>query len=262
MTTAVQEIAAVPVTAPDPDPLANGDAALSDSARLRRLESRLDALATQVARLGEQMEFLAEEAYAARRRRQEMEDLQSDLMPVARDLYAVIVAQLEEIQAYVQLEDVLHLLKRLARNTHSVNALLDQLESLQDLGRDLGPITKEMFAQAVTVLDQLEQKGYFGFARQSFYVADRIVTAFSEEDVRLLGDNIVTILNTVKALTQPEMMQLVRNLTAAYQETGAQELPSGLWGLLREMRDPQVRRGLALTMAMLKRIAAQTPTTT
>ena len=235
------------------------EALTQEADRMARLEARLDHLATQMARLGEQMTFLAEESYAARRRRQEMEDLQRDLMPVARDLYAVTVAQLEEIQAYVQLEDVLHLVKRLARNAHSIHALLDQLESLQDLGRDLAPLSKEAFAQAVTVLDQLEQKGYFGFARQSLYVVDHIVTAFGAEDVRLLGDNIVTILTTVKALTQPEMMKLIHNLTDAYQEADAQQLPTGLWGLWREMRDPQVRRGLALTLAVLKRIAAQTP---
>lgn len=233
--------------------------ASADGARLAVLEHKLDALATQVAALGERMEFLADEAYAARRRRMEMEDLQTDLMPVVRDLYAVAVNQLEEIQAYVQLEDVLHLLKRLARNTRNIHELLDQLESLQDLWRDLSPVTKEMFGQAVSVLDGLEQKGYFGFARQGLYVADQIVTSFGEDDVRLLGDNIVIILNTVKALTQPEMMNLVNNLTQAYHEADAQELPTGALGLLKQMGDPQVRRGLALTMAMLKRIAAQTP---
>jgi uncharacterized protein YjgD (DUF1641 family) len=250
MTTAVQELPVEHVMA---------ESLPAERDPLLRLEERLDRLATQVARLGEQMEFLAEEAYAARRRRTEMEELQSDLLPIARDLYAVTVAQLEEIQAYVQLEDVLHLVKRLARNTRNLHGLLDQMESLLDLGHDLAPISKELFDQAVTLLDQLEQKGYFGFARQSLYVADRIVTAFGEEDVRLLGDNIVTILTTVKALTQPEIMRLVHNLTVAYQGADAQELPTGLWGLLQQMRDPQVRRGLALTMAMLKRIAAQTP---
>jgi uncharacterized protein YjgD (DUF1641 family) len=227
--------------------------------RLAALEAKLDSLATQVARLGEQMEFLADEAYAARRRRIEMEDLQTDLMPIMRDVYDVTVSQLEEIQAYVQLEDVLHLFKRFARNTRSINDLLDHLESLQDFWRDLSPLTREMFSQAVTVLDDLERKGYFGFARQGLYVADQIVTAFGEEDVRLLGDNIVTILNTVKALTQPEMMNLVNNLTQAYHDAEDQALPTGFLGLLNQMRDPQVRRGLALTMTMLKRVAQQTP---
>ena len=37
-------------------------------------------------------------------------------------------------------------------------------------------------------------------------IADRVVTEFTEEDVKALGDNVVTILNAVKEMTQPEVM--------------------------------------------------------
>jgi uncharacterized protein YjgD (DUF1641 family) len=88
---------------------------------------------------------------------------------------------------------------------------------------------------------------------------DQIVTSFSEDDVRQLGDNVVLILNTVKALTQPEMMDLVNNLTQGFHEVEEhpEELPTSMFGLLREMRDPEVRRGLGITMAMLKKISQQ-----
>ena len=42
-------------------------------------------------------------------------------------------------------------------------------------------------------------------------ILDNMVTSFSEEDVNRLGDNIVLILNTVKDMTQPEIMSFVRN---------------------------------------------------
>jgi uncharacterized protein YjgD (DUF1641 family) len=38
------------------------------------------------------------------------------------------------------------------------------------------------------------------------------------------------------------------------------ELPTSYFGLMKEMRDPEVRRGLAITMEMLKRISRQYPT--
>ena len=40
-------------------------------------------------------------------------------------------------------------------------------------------------------------------------------------------------------------------------EEHADELPTSMLGLLRQMRDPEVRRGLAVTMAMLKRVSQQ-----
>jgi uncharacterized protein YjgD (DUF1641 family) len=227
--------------------------------RIAALENKLDNLSASVAAIGEQIEFLTQQAYESNRRQREWDELRGDLAPIANDLYKITVDQLEEIQAYVQLEDILGLAKRLARNTRNIDQLLDQMESMQDLWRDIAPLTDDMFHQLVVMLNDMEQKGYFGFVRQSAYVADQIVTSFSEEDVQLLGDNVVLILETVKALTQPEMMNLVNNLTQGFQDVDGQadELPSSLFGLMGQMRDPDVRRGLAITMAMLKRVSQQ-----
>lgn len=231
----------------------------AEAGRLAAIERKLDLLAQSVAALGEQVALLAQKAHDDRRRQREWEELGEDLAPVVRDMYAVAVEQLAEIQSYVQLEDVLALLKRLARNTRSLTEALDMLESLMDFWKDAGPLTREIMDQATATLAEMERKGYFAFARQGQYVAEQIVTSFREEDVRLLGDNVVLILNTVKALTQPEMMNLVNNLTQGFQEAEARPdaLPTSLWALAREMRDPDVRRGLALTLAMLKRVSQQ-----
>lgn len=227
--------------------------------RLDELNRKLDQLTQSVATLGEQVAYLSEKAYEDRRRQREWDELREDLTPVINDVYAVTVEQLEEIQAYVQLEDVAHLAKRLARNTRTFNELLDQVESANDFVKDFAPLSQDMVEQAILMLNEMEQKGYFGFVRQGQYVMDQIVTSFSEDDVRQLGDNVVLILNTVKALTQPQMMDLVNSLTSGFQavEGEADELPTSMFGLLREMRDPEVRRGLAITMQILKKVSAQ-----
>ncbi len=230
-----------------------------ESERLADIARKLDVLSQNVAALGEQVNFLTEQAYDERRRRREWDEFRTDVTPVVNDMYALTVEQLEEIQAYVQLEDVMALVKRLARNTRTFNGMLDQVESMYDLWKDVSPLTKEMVDEAVFQLNVLEQKGYFGFAREGAYVVDQIVTSFGQDDVRQLGDNVVTILNTVKALTQPQMMSLIDNLTQGFQEVEehADELPTSMFGLLREMRDPEVRRGLAITLAMLKKVSHQ-----
>ena len=227
--------------------------------RLDEIGRKLDLLAQNVAALGEQVQFLTEKAYDDRRRQREFDEFKEDVTPVVSDMYAMTVEQLEEIQAYVQLEDVLALAKRVARNTRTFNEMLGQVESMYDLWKDLTPLSKEMVDGLTMQLSVMEQKGYFGFAKQGAYVMDQIVTSFNEDDVRQLGDNVVLILNTVKALTQPEMMNLVNSLTQGFQEVEERpdELPTSMFGLLREMRDPEVRRGLAITMAMLKKISQQ-----
>ena len=227
--------------------------------QLTEINRKLDLLAQSMMVMGQQVNYLMEQADNGRRRQQEWDDLMADATPIIKEMYGVAEAQLDEMQQFVQLEDLLFLAKRLARNTRNFNQLLDTLESAQDFFQDVAPLTTEMMTQATTTLETLERKGYFGFARQGAYVLDRVVTSFSEEDVKQLGDNVVLILNTVKSLTQPEMMNLVGSLTQGFQEAEAHaaELDTSMFGLLKQMRDPEVRRGLAVTLATLKQVARQ-----
>ncbi|MCO5191292.1 MAG: hypothetical protein M9918_24275 [Anaerolineae bacterium] len=42
-------------------------------------------------------------------------------------------------------------------------------------------------------------------------ILDRIVTNYTEDDIEQLGENIVLILDTLKEMTQPELMRLLRS---------------------------------------------------
>jgi uncharacterized protein YjgD (DUF1641 family) len=233
-----------------------------DADQLAEISRKLDLLTQSMLVLGQQVHYLQEQAENNRRRQQEWDDLMADLGPVAKDMYAAAEEQLEEVQQFVQLEDMLTLVKRLARNTRNINTLLDALESGLDFVQDAAPLTKDMMTEATAVLSELERKGYFGFVRQGGYVLDQVVTSFSEEDVKQLGDNVVLILNTVKSLTQPEMMNLVNGLAAGFHtaeaEANAGQLDTSLFGLMRQLRNPEVRRGFAITLATLKKVSAQT----
>ena len=217
---------------------------------LMDLNSKIDALTTQVA-------YLTEQTRLAERQRQERAELMQDLMPIANDAYGLITAQLEDVQQYVAPEDLLRLVKQLLRNGPMLEKLLGQLESLADLVESVGPLSNDVFAQAVTTLQGMEQRGYFTFAKGGAHIADTIVTSFGEEDVKRLGDNVVLILNTVKDMTQPEIMGFVRNFVANVELEVEKPVNTSLPALLGQMRDPNVRRGLALTMRVLRVIGAQ-----
>ncbi len=216
---------------------------------LTELTQKIDALAGQV-------QVLSDYVDEQRRRQREWDDLKSDLTPVALDLYQVAVEQLNEIEPYVQLEDLIYLVKRLARNTRTIEQLLDQVESLSDLLRDATPILNDAVLMGVEKLDAMERRGYFNLVREGQYVLDNIVDAFGPEDVRQLGDNVVTILTTVKEMTQPEVMNTVQNLAGTMRMVEAQpeQVDTSVWGILKQLRDPQTRRGLAMTLTMLRAV--------
>jgi uncharacterized protein YjgD (DUF1641 family) len=211
---------------------------------LVELNQKVDVLTTQIA-------FLTEEAQLQRRNRQDWDELKNDLTPVANEVYQLTVRQLDEIESYVQLEDILRVTKRLVRNTRNLEEALDQLESFSDLAREMGPLSDEIMLTVMTRLSEMEEKGYFSFIQGGMAIMDEVVSNFTEEDVQQLGENIVLILQTVKEMTQPEIMTLMRTSANVLLEEEVPEKVSML-DIVRQMNDPDVRRGLSKTLNILK----------
>lgn len=216
--------------------------------QLLELNQKIDALTEQVA-------FLAEEARIQRVRRQEFDELKNDLTPVMQEMYQLSVRELDEIDGHVALEDMLRLMKRLMRNTRNLEQMLDQMESLMELGQDISPLTQQAFLTVMARLEEMERKGYFSFMQEGLAIIDRIVTEYSEEDVRQLGENIVLILNTVKEMTQPEIMRMLQDTAVAIRDDEYADKDVSMFSILRQLNDPEVKRGLAKTLNVLKTVA-------
>jgi uncharacterized protein YjgD (DUF1641 family) len=214
------------------------------------LNQKMDALASQVA-------YLTEQAQISERGRRERSELMENMMPIAKDAMQIASDQFEEIQEYIKTDDLLRFVKKLARHRPQLEMLLDQFDALTDLVHIMDPITKEGMDKVVATLTELEQKGYFSFARSGMHMMDTVVTSFTEDDVNRLGDNIVLILNTVKDMTQPEIMNFVRNTLMVAEKEIEKPVDNSYMALIRQMRDPAVRRGLALTMRVMHVIGSQ-----
>jgi uncharacterized protein YjgD (DUF1641 family) len=143
-------------------------------------------------------------------------------------------------------------MKRLARNTHNLELMLDQVEGVMELWQDMSPLSRDMFFRVMAQLNEMEQKGYFAFLQGGLDMVDRIVSEFSEEDVQQLSDNIVLILQTVKEMTQPEIMTMLRNTALVVRDE--EPVNTSLLSIVRQLNDPQVRRGLAKTLNVLKSV--------
>ena len=69
--------------------------------------------------------------------------------------------------------------------------------------------------------------------------------------LQALGENIVQILMTVRNLTQPEILNLADRATGALKQKTT-PTPVGALGLLRAMRDPEVRKGTGVLLELLR----------
>lgn len=212
------------------------------SAQLAEIQSTLDGITSELA--------------LVKRQRQEMEDLKEDLTRVAKDLFAGAIEEFEDIAPFVATGDFLHLVKLILRNTNNITQVIGKLESALDFFEDFTPIGKELFGDALEKLDQLDRAKYFEFAGEAMHISDNIVEHFSKEDVKLLADNIVPILETVKSMTQPEMMGAIKNAVAVFDKMNVDDIQEvSLWEAFRELSTPEMKRGMGFVIAFMKNIA-------
>jgi uncharacterized protein YjgD (DUF1641 family) len=210
-----------------------------------------------LALLHQKIDYLTEQLEVQKQRQQEMDELKNDIIPIANHMIKLSIDELADIGRDFQLEDLLFLLKRLLRNTHSLIDLLDRLESATDLIDDANYLGKEVFASTIAMLDKLEREGYFNFLRETWNILDRIIHELSEEDLRAIGDNIVLTLSTIRNLTQPEVLLLANEAVDAISNGYGSDKTPSLFTLMRELSKPQVRRGLARTINLVKVLGEQ-----
>ena len=213
-------------------------------------------LQRQVNEINGKLDIILKEIELQRRHREEMEDLKEDLMRVGKDVFQTAVVELEEVHDSMKTGDVVHLGKRVLRNLGTIEKTFEQLESIRDFLQDASPLAREYLMDFMKKLDEFDQKGYFRFFRESSNILDKIVTSFSPEDIKNLADNIVTILNTVKNLTQPDMLQTINTAVNVYKKLDIEiKEEVSVFRLLKELNSPEMKKGLAFAIEFLKSLS-------
>lgn len=135
-----------------------------------------------------------------------------------------------------------------------------ELEPLRDLAAEVGVLAGPAMASVTSHVAAWDERGYLTFARSGARVVDRIVTSFDEQDIEALGDNVVLMLETLRDLTQPEILQLLRRTadSVGHPEARPAGPPPSTFALLKRLRDPEVRRGLARVLEMLRSLGTET----
>jgi uncharacterized protein YjgD (DUF1641 family) len=214
-------------------------------------------LQQQLEEINKKLNLIMEEIELQRKHRQEMQDVKEDLMRVAKDVYLTSLDELEQVHDYLKTGDILHLFKKLLRNVNNLTKLFEQLENIRDFAKDFGLISKEMSIVLMNKLDELDRKGYFAFLKGTQKILDNIVTSFTVDDVKALGDNIVTILNTIKNLTQPDMLQAVNNALNVYKKLDIEVKDDiSLIKLLKELNHPETKKALYFALQFLKSLSS------
>lgn len=164
-----------------------------------------------------------------------------------------------ETQATNDTESITHLLTemnaRLTRIDEALVGLSRRVDALDELAEDLMPMANGMFKIASHKLGDLEQKGALEFGRETIKLAETVATEFTAEDVKLLGANLVGILETVRNMTQPDVLEVADRAVDAFREAEAK--PPQKVRLFKALRDPEIRRGMGMMLSVLREMGTE-----
>jgi uncharacterized protein YjgD (DUF1641 family) len=222
------------------------------------MEVKSDNVQEQINQINKKLDLLLEYVTEQKLKSETIEDLVSDVSIISKDAFSSIVSELDKQGVELNVDDIKILAYKLIRNVNNFSQVMDMFESITDLLKDVGPMVNEVGIDFTHKLHEFEQKGYFEFFKELANIMDNIITSYPPEEVRALADNVVTILDTVKNITQPDMLQAINNAVGIFKNLDTNEIqPYSLWKVFREMNTPEMKRGLGFIMTFLKNLSSE-----
>lgn len=207
----------------------------------------------QIKEINQKLDLLLENVNQQRLKSEMIEDLISDVAIIGKDAYETSVEKLEEQGVELDGDALQLMFFKMLKNIDNFSMILNMFESMVDLSKDLGPIVKQTGFDVIDKFTELDKKGYFEFFGEALKIIDNIVQHYTVEDVKMLSDNIVTIMDTVKNLTQPDMMKAMDNALTIYKNLDPTNVPEySIWKVMKELNTPEMKRGLGFVLTFIK----------
>jgi len=147
-----------------------------------------------------------------------VEDLVSDLTIIGKDVYDSTVEELDKRQIELQPSELTDLAVSLLRNIGNFRQLMDLLEMMMDLAKEVGPIANEVIIDFTKQLHDFEQKGYFNLVKEIMPFMDKVVMTLNKID--------------------------------------SEEIPSySIWKIMREMNSPEMKKTMGFAFTFMKEIS-------
>lgn len=217
-------------------------------------------LQQQINDINRKLDLVLHHVDEQRLKRESVEDLLGDMSIVGKDAFQSTVSELDKRNIELNVDDLKCLSLRFIRNIDNFSQMLDTFESMMDLVKDAGPIVNEVGVDAIHKLHELDQKGYFEFMGELANIFDNVVAQYSKDDLRQLAENIPTLLEMVKNITDPKTLNAMNNAVNTFREMDTDQVQEySLWKTFREMRSPEMKRSMGFMITFLKNLSNNQP---
>ena len=188
-----------------------------------------------------------------------LKELREDVTPRVNEAVRALIEELADIEADFQIEDLVFLIKKTMRNVRNLIFVLDRMKNLIDFATTAEPLLKSTVPQIIAKLDELEQKGVFRILNSMMVVVNKIADTYSPEDIEQIGEGVVGLLGAVKKLTSPQSIEFLDKLAEVPSKVDLSKAKSvGIFSMPWTMADKDVKKGIGVTMELLKDLAAVT----
>lgn len=213
----------------------------------KNIQEQLDAV-------NHKLDMILEESAMQKQNREAVVDLVDDLSLVGKDAFKGMISDLDDAGIELDGDALSHMLLGFIRNLNNINVLLQTLESVTDLLKDVSPIIKQVGVDAVDKLKEIDEKGYFEILRQITLALDTIMAKYSKEDLKSLSDNIIITMDTMISITDPVIMKKANKAVSIMKDIDIENIEKySLWKLMRQMNKPEIKQSLGFMLTFMKR---------
>ncbi len=215
-----------------------------------------NSMQQQINALDQKLDLVLEYITTQQQKREALDDLMDDLSIVARDAFSNSVVMLDKAQVELDNCGISCLIIKILQNLQTFHEMLEMMESARDFMKDLSPVLHQIGLDAVHKMNELDQKGYFEYLRETGRLADTWVASFPASDMAKLRENIPLLASTLRNLTDPALLQGLNRIVAAMQEVKMDEKTDhrSWWSLIKEMNSKEFRKTLSYSLRLIKTI--------
>ena len=210
----------------------------------------------QITEIHRKLDLIVQELEHIKQDRNASEDLLADLMLVAKDAYKEATGVCSTIE--LRPEDIVQLFKVGLSNANLLTVALQQLESATDFLKDLQPVTRDLYRQALVEFQSLQERGYFNAAATVARIADTLVQSHSAEDMKQIEAGVPYLVSFMRELTHPEVLQALESIIHGFGRVQAtMDVDKSIFQIARELNSTDARRGIGILVEFLKVVGAR-----
>ena len=211
----------------------------------------------QINQINKKLDLIYIESKKSSSQREEVEDLISDFSIIGKDMFNNTVEELDKAGVELDGDALQNIFIAFIRNIGTFSEMLEMLESANDFMKDIVPIVNQIGFDTIAKFVEFEKKGYLDFFKEFVTITDKIVGNYTKEDIKQLSGNIETILEIIKNITQPEMLELTNNTLTSIKNVDTQNVPTySLWKTYKEIKSPEMKKGIGFMLTFMKNFSS------